>query len=99
MKRNAVGHTISQLIRAAIDTTDSRGRQMSRADRVRFARRSAGAWKDVPEPADYLLTAWPVVLIGWVGGPAFLAFVVWYGGRKRTELRLLLDARRQLSDD
>ena len=54
-RRRATGHTISQLIRAAIDSAYSRSRQMSRADRVRLARRTAGAWRDFPEAgADYV---------------------------------------------
>ena len=54
-RSRATGHTISELIRVAIDTTYARGRQMSRADRVRLARRTAGAWKDFPETgADYV---------------------------------------------
>ena len=54
-RSRATGHTISELIRVAIDTTYSRGRQLSRADRVRLARRTAGAWKDFPETgADYV---------------------------------------------
>ena len=48
-RRRATGHTISQLIRAAIDSVYSGGREMSRADRVRLARRTAGAWSDFPE--------------------------------------------------
>ena len=48
-RRRATGHTMSQLIRDAIDSAYSRGRQMSRADRVRLARRTAGAWRDFPE--------------------------------------------------
>ena len=51
----ATGHTISQLIRAAIDSAYSRRRRMSCADRVRLARRTAGAWSDFPESgADYV---------------------------------------------
>lgn len=45
-----------------------------------------------------LLTAWPVILIGWVGGPVFLAFVAWYSGRKRAELQQLIGLRRQLGE-
>ena len=54
-RSRATGHTVSQLIRTAIDTTYSRGRQVSLADLVRLARRTAGAWKDFPETgADYV---------------------------------------------
>ena len=48
-RSRTTGHTISQLIRAAIDTAYARGRQMTRAERVRLARRAAGAWADFPE--------------------------------------------------
>ena len=54
-RSRATGHTISQLIRDAIDAAYSRGRQTSRADRVRLARRTAGAWKGFPETgAEYV---------------------------------------------
>jgi hypothetical protein len=45
----ATGQTISELIRSAIDATYARGRSPSRADRLRVARRTAGAWADFPE--------------------------------------------------
>lgn len=49
------GRTISELIRAAIDAVYSPRRAMSRADKVRIARRTAGAWKDFPESgAEYV---------------------------------------------
>ena len=48
-RSRTTGHTISQLIRAAIDRAYARGRQMSRAEKVRLARRTAGAWSDFPE--------------------------------------------------
>ena len=54
-RSRATGHTISQLIRAAIDRAYSRSRQMSRAEKVRLARRTAGAWRDFPETgAEYV---------------------------------------------
>ena len=54
-RSRATGHTISQLIRDAIDSVYSLSRQMGRADRVRLARRTAGAWRDFPETgADYV---------------------------------------------
>ena len=54
-RSRATGHTISQLIRAAIDGAYARGRQMSRGERVRLARRTAGTWTDFPETgADYV---------------------------------------------
>jgi hypothetical protein len=46
-----------------------------------------------------LLTAWPVVVIGWLGFPALLVGVRWHGRRKRGELRRLLELRRQLVED
>ena len=48
-RRKASGHTISHLIRAAIDAAYARGHQMTRAERVRLARRTAGAWTGFPE--------------------------------------------------
>jgi len=42
--------------------------------------------------------SWPVVLLGWVGVPAVVAFVLWYTRRKRAELAQLLVLRRQLSE-
>ena len=46
-----------------------------------------------------LFTAWPVIALGWIGFPMFLAFVFWYGRRKRNELDRLLALRRQLTED
>jgi hypothetical protein len=46
-----------------------------------------------------LFTSWPVVVLGWVGGPVLVAFGSWYARKKRTELGRLLDLRRQLNDD
>jgi hypothetical protein len=48
-RSRATGASISELIRAAIDETYRRPRSASRADRVRIARRTAGAWRDFPE--------------------------------------------------
>ena len=54
-RRRATGHTVSQLIRAAIDDAFRRGRQLSRADRLRIARKTAGAWAGVRETgAEYV---------------------------------------------
>jgi hypothetical protein len=54
-RSRATGQTISQLIRSAIDNAYSRARQISPADRVRLARRTAGAWKEFPETgAEYV---------------------------------------------
>jgi hypothetical protein len=46
-----------------------------------------------------LVSAWPVVVIGWIGFPSLLAFVFWYGRQKRAERRRLLALRRQLIED
>jgi hypothetical protein len=46
-----------------------------------------------------LLTAWPVVVIGWLGFPALLVGVRSYGRRKREERRRLLELRQQLLED
>ena len=43
------GKTISELIRTAIDDTYRPRRTLSRADRARLARETAGAWRDFPE--------------------------------------------------
>ena len=54
-RSRTTGHTISQLIRAAIDRAYARDRQMTRADKVRLARKTAGTWKDFPETgAEYV---------------------------------------------
>lgn len=51
----ATGCTVSELIRAAIDDVYAPRREQSTADRVRVARRTAGAWKDFPETgAEYV---------------------------------------------
>lgn len=44
-RRRATGRGISQLIRDAIDQAYARGRELSRAERLRLARRTAGAWQ------------------------------------------------------
>ena len=47
--------TVSELIRTAIDDAYAPRREPSTADRVRVARRTAGAWKDFPESgAEYV---------------------------------------------
>jgi hypothetical protein len=43
-----------------------------------------------------LLTAWPVVLIGWVGLPAFFAWKSWFARRQRVKLEHFLELERQL---
>jgi len=40
---------MSQLIREAIDAAYSSPRYVSRSERIRVARRTAGAWSDFPE--------------------------------------------------
>jgi len=51
-RSKATGNTISQLIRAAVDAVYSRRRAMSRAEKVRLARATAGAWKAFPETGE-----------------------------------------------
>jgi hypothetical protein len=46
-----------------------------------------------------LVTAWPVVAIGWIGLPVFLVASAWFIRRKRTELRRLVELRGQLAGD
>ena len=54
-RRRATGHTISQLIRAAIDRTYSQRKGLSRSAKVRIARATCGAWKGFPETgAEYV---------------------------------------------
>lgn len=54
-RSQTTGCTVSELIRAAIDDVYAPRREMSTADRVRLARRTAGAWKRFPETgAEYV---------------------------------------------
>lgn len=54
-RSRATGRTISELIRDAIDTTYTRGRVMSQAERIRVARRTAGTWTEFAETgAEYV---------------------------------------------
>jgi myosin heavy subunit len=54
-RSKASGQTISELIRAAIDSVYIRRRGMSRAEQVRVAQRTAGSWKDFEESgAEYV---------------------------------------------
>ena len=48
-RSKATGRTISELIRAAIDSAYRRRRETSRAEKVRIARRTSGAWTGFPE--------------------------------------------------
>jgi hypothetical protein len=43
-----------------------------------------------------LLTAWPVILLGWVGLPVLFASRSWFMRRQRAELDRLLELERQL---
>ena len=51
-RSKATGATISQLIRTAVDNAYARRRSMSRAERVRLARVTAGSWKEFPETGE-----------------------------------------------
>jgi hypothetical protein len=51
-----------------------------------------------PVPPLDLLTAWPVVLLGWVVFPLFLVWTISYGRSRERELRRLLELRRQLTE-
>ena len=54
-RSRATGRTVSELVRAAIDDAYAPRRDMSTADRLRLARRTAGAWKGFPETgAEYV---------------------------------------------
>jgi hypothetical protein len=54
-RSKATGHTISELIRAAVDNVYTGSREMSRSERERIARKTAGAWTDYPESgAEYV---------------------------------------------
>jgi hypothetical protein len=45
-----------------------------------------------------ILSSWPLVVLGWLGVPAYVAFGVWFSRGKRGELRHLLNLRRQLRE-
>jgi hypothetical protein len=51
-----------------------------------------------PMSAADVLGAWPMIVLGWLGVPAFLLGTAWYGRRKRLELDRLIELRRQLTD-
>ena len=54
-RSQATGCTVSELVRAAIDGAYAPRRELTTADRVRLARRTAGAWKEFPETgAEYV---------------------------------------------
>ncbi|HLF12914.1 MAG TPA: hypothetical protein VJA26_17065, partial [Gammaproteobacteria bacterium] len=44
-----------------------------------------------------LLTAWPVILLGWLGLPAFFALRFWFVRRQRAELDRLLELEHELT--
>jgi hypothetical protein len=46
-----------------------------------------------------LATSWPVVVLGWLGGPILLACFIPYARAKSTELEYLRDLRRQVIDE
>ena len=55
LRRRTTVSSVSEFIRAAIDAAYSRRRSMSRAERVRVARATAGAWKAFSETgAEYV---------------------------------------------
>lgn len=47
-RSKASGETVSQLIRDAIDRAYLRPGKLTKAERIRIARETAGAWKDFP---------------------------------------------------
>ena len=54
-RSRATGCTMSELIRSAIDDVYSPRREQSTADKVRLARRTAGAWTEFRETgAEYV---------------------------------------------
>jgi hypothetical protein len=48
-RSRVTGRTVSDLIREAIDDVYAGRRGMSRAERMRLAKKTAGAWKDFSE--------------------------------------------------
>ena len=48
-RSKATGRTISELIRAAIEAVYTRRRSLSREERIRLARATAGAWRSGAE--------------------------------------------------
>ena len=56
-------------------------------------------WKFFSSSIEFtvLLTAWPVILLGWVGLPVFFALRYWFMRRQRAELARLLELERQLA--
>ena len=48
-RSRATGCTVSELIRTAVDDVYAPRRELSTAERIRLARRTAGAWQEFPE--------------------------------------------------
>lgn len=46
-----------------------------------------------------LLRSPSFIVLGWLGGPIFVAAAAWYARHKRAELNRLLELRRQLGED
>lgn len=57
------------------------------------------ALRTAPDTPSAVLTSPPIILLGWLGLPIFIAGAVWYARRKRAELERLLELRRQLGED
>ena len=54
-RSRATGCTVSELIRTAVDDVYAPRRGLSTAERIRLARRTAGAWQEFPETgAEYV---------------------------------------------
>jgi hypothetical protein len=49
-------------------------------------------------PVAHVLASASVVVLGWVGLPAFVGLAIWYGRRTRAELARLEELRHQLGD-
>jgi hypothetical protein len=46
-----------------------------------------------------IVTSWPVVVLVWIGAPAFFGFLNWYRDRKRAQLNYLRELQRQLAGE
>jgi hypothetical protein len=44
-------------------------------------------------------TSWPLIVMGWIGVPIFIAWLIWYCRRQAAELQRLLELKRQLAND
>ena len=54
-RSRATGCTVSELIRTAVDDVYAPRRELSTAERIRLARRTAGTWQEFPETgAEYV---------------------------------------------